>query len=136
MATIKEWKHTNGYEVGETLPSVSSDDNGKVLGVSDGAWAVVSGGGGGGSEPLIVILTSSADFTTVTMDKTWQEIYDAFLSGQPIICRTPFDLSAVVDIYGDEEEEEFTVTVFRQLGSEVYTASGYDGYPSHSNGEA
>ena len=79
MATIKEWKHTNGYEVGETLPSVSSDDNGKVLGVSDGAWAVVSGGGGGGSEPLIV------DYNNDTgIDASYNEIKTAMLAGKNV----------------------------------------------------
>ena len=79
MATIKEWKHTNGYEVGETLPSVSASDNGKVLGVSDGAWAVVSGGGGGGSEPLLV------DYDDETgIEASYNEIKTAMLAGKNV----------------------------------------------------
>ena len=94
MATIKEWKHTNGYEVGETLPSVSSDDNGKVLGVSDGAWAVVSGGGGGESG-LVVKLTEEDG--TYTADKTAAEIYAA---AQTALVFAMYDLDGTSFFYG------------------------------------
>lgn len=39
---------------GSELPVVDASDNGKVLGVSNGAWAVVSGGGGGDVTPAAV----------------------------------------------------------------------------------
>lgn len=81
--SLKQWKYTNGYEPYETLPSVSSDDNGKVLGVADGAYALVSGGGGGSAEPLIVNLVYG---DTTYLDKTYAEIKTALLAGTPVYC--------------------------------------------------
>ena len=137
MATIKEWKHTNGYEVGETLPSVSSDDNGKVLGVSDGAWGVIEqSGGGGGSEPLIVGVTDNG--SQYVLDKTFSEIVDAFMAGTPIIVNS---LSVeefaglVTSIQYSVYEEEYSnmrigvASASAGNGYVGYSADDYDGYP-------
>lgn len=64
----------NAYE----LPAVTETDNGKVLGVENGAWSVVNGGGG--TLVVNVTITSSESGTSMTLDKTWQEIYDASLT--------------------------------------------------------
>ena len=76
--SLKQWKYTNGYEPYETLPEVNSEDNGKVLGVSEGKYALVSGGGGGGAEPLIVNSIESG------IDASFNEIKTALLAGKPI----------------------------------------------------
>ncbi len=77
--SLKQWKYTNGYEPYETLPEVNSDDNGKVVGVADGAYALVSGGGGGGgNEPLIVNSTETG------IDASFNEIKTALLAGKTI----------------------------------------------------
>lgn len=82
--SLKQWKYTNGYEPYETLPEVNSEDNGKVLGVADGAYALVSGGGGGGgNEPLIVNMVYG---DTTHLDKTYAEIKTALLAGTPVYC--------------------------------------------------
>lgn len=47
------------------LPSVSASDNGKVLGVSNGAWAVVEGGGS--SLPTV---TSSDEGKVLTVNSS------------------------------------------------------------------
>ena len=44
---------------GSELPVVDASDNGKVLGVSNGAWAVVSGGGGSADAVLYTAQTLS-----------------------------------------------------------------------------
>lgn len=70
---------------GSALPDVTSADNGKVLGVVDGAWSKMDTGGGGGSvEPLIVHITPNEN-NKLAMDKTAITIYNAFISGLPII---------------------------------------------------
>ena len=88
------------------LPPVNSDDNGKVLGVSDGAWAKVAASGGsdlpddpgtdgiytlqntvssgtgtlswesGGSGGGVLVVNATWGDTAATLDKTWQEIKD------------------------------------------------------------
>ena len=90
------------------LPPVNADDNGKVLGVSDGAWAKVAASGGsdlpddpaqdgtynlqntvssgtgtlswasgssGGGVLVVNVIPEGEE--SATMDKTWQEIFDA-----------------------------------------------------------
>lgn len=87
------------------LPPVNADDNGKVLGVSDGAWAKVAASGGSdlpddpaqdgtynlqntvssGTGTLSWasgssgggVLVVNVDMQTRTLDKTWKEISDA-----------------------------------------------------------
>lgn len=76
--SLKQWKYTNGYEPYETLPEVNSEDNGKVLGVSEGQYALVSGGGGGGAEPLIVNATETG------IDATYNELKAAILAGRQV----------------------------------------------------
>ena len=92
------------------LPAVTSSDNGKVLGVADGAWAKL---GGGGSLPpvteadngkvlavedgawaaseqgkkFIVTLTPTALDYSGTMDKTPEEISAAYEDGMEIVFR-------------------------------------------------
>ena len=126
MATIKEWKHTNGYEVGETLPSVSPDDNGKVLGVSDGAWAVVSGGGGGASG-LVVHANYDDNTNVTTLDKTWQEIWDVFSAGGNVV---------ILDLTVEDAADCHAVAYVGEAGRVVtdcaansYHADTKDGYP-------
>ena len=85
--SLKQWKYTNGYEPYETLPSVSSDDNGKVVGVADGAYSLVSGGGGGSNEPLTLNNTYTGEEGYTTIDKTFAEVKSAYLNGTPIILK-------------------------------------------------
>ena len=53
---------------GSELPTVTSDDNGDVLTVVEGAWAKAAPAGGG-----VLVVTD----TEGTLNKTWQEIHDA-----------------------------------------------------------
>ena len=58
---------------GSNLPAVTSADNGDVLTVVNGAWDKAAPSGGGG---VLVVHDANG-----TLDKTWQEIHDAMLSG-------------------------------------------------------
>ena len=62
-----------------SLPSVTSSDNGKVLGVVDGAWAASEQG-----KKFIVTLTPTDLDYSGTMDKTVAEINAAYEAGQEI----------------------------------------------------
>ena len=68
------------------LPKIEEGDNGKVLGVADGAYSLVSGGGGGGSnEPLIVNCAIDAETHTPTgIDATYNEIKTAVDAGKTV----------------------------------------------------
>lgn len=64
---------------GTKLPEPTLEDNGKVLGVSEGQYALVSGGGGGGSaEPLIVNSSETG------IDATYNELKAALVAGKTI----------------------------------------------------
>lgn len=69
---------------GKMLPSVTTEDNGDVLTVVEGAWdkATPSGGGGGN---FVVNFELQQDEETVTADKTFSQIDDAFNAGSVII---------------------------------------------------
>ena len=63
------------------LPSVTTDDNGDVLTVVEGAWAKATPSGGGGGGLIINAVWNEAQEQTI-LDKTWGEICSAMASGQ------------------------------------------------------
>lgn len=106
----------DGIEGAYELPSVTETDNGKVLGVENGAWSVVNGGGGGGM--LIVNATkTSSSGNTYILDKTWQEIHDAFLS-----------IPVIIHQITDDGDGYLTVTAVADSDSDgvmVQTSNGF-----------
>lgn len=62
---------------GSALPSVTTADNGKVLGVVDGAWAAED-------KRFVVKLTPTAQDYSGTMDKSIEEISAAYYAGKEI----------------------------------------------------
>lgn len=97
---------------GTKLPEPTPDDNGKVLGVSEGQYALVSGGGGGSVEPLIVTIGDNG------IDATYNEIKSAVLAGRAI-----YALS--------EQDSEIEHTAFYSVLTE-FSAQEYDGVASYS----
>ena len=67
---------------GSSLPAVTSEDNGDVLTVVEGAWDKASPSGGGGN---FVVTFTTEDYSTVTVDKTYAEIISAFNSGANVV---------------------------------------------------
>lgn len=77
--------------IGKQLPSVSTADNGKVLGVENGAWKPVAGGS---KTPVIVKFTPATPTTpTIKINPkpptegtwdgaTWSELVSAFFDGR------------------------------------------------------
>ena len=114
------------------LPTVSGDDNGKVLTVVEGAWAPAAAGGGGGSD-LFVMRVSNR-----TLDKTCAEIIAAVEAGKPCF---------IVDADGEQhygETHQATINwyedegVFSSIdvsnGNFNYVGDALDGYPAEDMG--
>lgn len=66
---------------GGVLPAVTSDDNGDVLTVVEGAWGKAAPSGGG----ALVVEATTQNGTDFTTDITIGELYEAALTGQVII---------------------------------------------------
>ena len=81
----------NGHTVGSDVPSVSSSDNGKLLGVSNGVLAAVDAPSG----VFLVTLTGSPNPTS--SDKTSGEIHTAYVNGQPVIAKWNSDVYYLTD---------------------------------------
>ena len=62
---------------GSSLPEVTSEDNGDVLTVVNGAWAKAPASGGGGG----VLSVGTTGENQDTLDKTWNEIDTSLKSG-------------------------------------------------------
>lgn len=73
-----------GIAEANELPSVTSADNGKVLGVDGGEYKLVEGGGGSSSD-FFRIKFSTSDMTTFTCDKTFAEMKAARDAGKYLI---------------------------------------------------
>lgn len=85
------------------------------------------GSGGGGTEPLIV------NDNNGTLDKTWQEIHDAFVSGQIVLILHGEDnVESVSDVSANELPPESGTIVY---GVNAYTTDSANGYPSPSIGD-
>ena len=116
----------DGIEDAYELPSVTETDNGKVLGVENGAWSVVNGGGG----VLVVNATkTSSSGSTYILDKTWQEIHDAFLS-VPVIIHQISDNGdgyLAVTIVSDSRPEDGVMV--NAGGSATFIADNPTDYP-------
>ena len=75
-AMNREWVHTVATEAAESvsigLPPVTADDNGKILGVVNGAWGAMDAGGGGGiPAPTITATFVISDYSDVAILETY-----------------------------------------------------------------
>ena len=105
------------------LPAITPDDAGKVLTANDsGVWVAQNPSSGGG----VLVVTGTYIDRVLTLDKTWQEIHDAFISN-----------GAVISIGDGEIFESTLVTkvtadsgVYQVVAENAYTASSASGYPA------
>ena len=84
----------------------------------------VAGGGGGGG---VLVVTD----TDGTLDKTWQEIHDAMLTGGAVISDIEDTLSTVVAGVSSKANKYVV-----DSGGELYIALTADGYPAMDDGGA
>ena len=108
---------------GTKLPEPTPEDNGKVLGVSEGQYALVSGGGGGGSSGLVVHVQRVDD--SAILDKTWQEIWDAYTAGTMVV---------ILDAVIENEAICRVVTSMAEADLVVATADGNEYYADTKDG--
>ena len=116
---------------GSSLPAVTSDDNGKVLGVVNGAWAASEQG-----KKFIVTLTPTALDYSGTMDKTVAEINAAYEAGQEIVFRVMMSATEYMDVdcterYKDEDYAypSFNAYIVDNINNVIifaFTAAGND----------
>ena len=110
-----------------SLPSITADDNGKVLTVVNGAWDKAQPSGS-----FIINATNDGETGAHVLDKTWNEINTVF--GNGVICiileqRTDgFIQEFVAQTMTIEEEEIFTIATFSGTN---YSTNSAEGYPSH-----
>ena len=86
-------------DVGEKLPKVTNEDNGKVLAVAEGVWDKVELGGG-----IIIINAVAAKNESsyiVTADKTYEDVIAAYTEGKMIIVRGKVDFEGIGEDYQD-----------------------------------
>lgn len=85
------------------IPAPESTDNGKVLGVSEGQYALVSGGGGGGGA-LFSMTDDDYDSETgifTSSSFTAQDVLDAYFSGSPVLIyfpKTPYSGETILSL--------------------------------------
>ena len=110
---------------GGNLPPVTSDDNGDVLTVVDGKWAKAAPSGGSG---VLVVGFDENDMTK--LNKTWQQIADAAVSGIVALVDV-YDDQTVVDYLGETNinDNEYQVIFKTNSGSYIFIASSASGYP-------
>ena len=112
-------KGQGGGSGGSDLPSVTADDNGKVLSVVNGAWAADN-----------VFFNISA--TDGVLNKTWTEIYDAISVGK--VCRLIDSYeTGVIQLYVEHVYEEDGVYLVRLVGvnSNWFQTTTANGYPEY-----
>ena len=105
------------------LPSTTSASAGDVLSLNndkEAVWTTPSSGGG-----VLVVHDVNG-----TLDKTWQEIHDAMLSGGAVIQANETNVDTVESVYAGKGG---TYTVVPSGGT-YYSASSVSGYPSSDGG--
>ena len=87
----------------------------------------LEGGSGGGTFITNVDVTSEGNYTYYTLDKTWQEIYDAS-SSSAVIAKTNgngwFQFTYLKSVNENEHSVEF-------LNNSIYYADSANEYPVH-----
>jgi hypothetical protein len=83
---------------------------------------------GGGSGGGVLVVTD----TDGTLDKTWQEIYDAFVTGSVRIMAGENDANGVLSVRLTKGEYRISMMNAGSIEPFVYVASSASGYPAHA----
>ena len=118
------------------LPSVTADDNGDVLTVVSGAWAKATPSGGGSLLMVEVeaIERGENNISYILLDKSYNEIKEAFLNGSVIRLHDTedgidgycdFTISSIVD-FVEDETPFFELILIGMLGESEFIFDGSD----------
>lgn len=109
-------------ETPNELPAVAAADKGKYLHTNESTGALEWAEGGSGGGALVVTDTDGA------LDKTWQVIHDAMLSGGAVV--QVGETNAYIVLNTEASKGLYYVAV---AGIGTYVASSASGYPMSSN---
>lgn len=120
----------------DALPAVTAVDNGDVLTVVEGAWAKAAPSGGGGASVMFVDSTYDNATETSTLNKTFNEIYDAITNGTIVYIVTRFENDDIdqCGIANIITAENGVSVWYNSLNYYVYYAASGDDYPATANG--
>ena len=114
------WDYSEAGQTGSGLPKITDADNGKVLTADSGVWVAANPSSGGG----VLVVTD----TDGTLDKTWQEIHDAMLSGGAVIQHDETEADAVLRVYVGKGTYDVS-----SADGVSYSASSASGYPTRGS---
>jgi len=96
-----------------------------------GSWEAIEEEGGSGGGGLVVHMVGDNP-VSLTLDKTWQEIYDALTAGSYVLALQQYE-SGVDQVPINNAEidgADYCVSV----GNQLYKANSADGYPTTGGG--
>ena len=110
----REWVRAVANEAAEGgstgLPPVTADDNGKILGVVNGAWGAMDAGGGGSSNLEELTVTVDTENTSIVITETAAEIEAIITQGkQPVI---EFTAGIIASLTGGESWKKPTAATY------------------------
>ena len=109
-------------EIGGGLPPVTASDAGKVLSVNNsGVWVAQTPASGGG----VLVLHDVDD----TLDKTWQEIHDAFVAGSVRIQKGT-NIYNVKTVGYSSREGSYGLACDEYSSLRAYDTDSASGYPT------
>lgn len=114
---------------GGALPPITDADNGKVLTANSGVWVAANPSGGG----VFEVHATRSD-NTLTLDKTWQEIYNGGFG--VVVLDTEHDISYFPIISVGQGLNQYIVTCIiygDTLDVMMFRASSASGYPVYND---
>lgn len=116
------------------IPEPDAEDNGKVLGVSNGSYALVNGGGGGGSV-IVPVIPESETLSLIAQIEN-KELYELYISGTTVLFEddrtTRVSYVTVIAANYDTEYNEYVFVVAGENGTTAYFGEGDTGNPTYS----
>lgn len=133
-SNVNVWISNNGVTSAVQADDLSVSGNTFTIGGikwTGSAWdysnAGQSGGGGGSSGGGVLVVHDNDG----TLDKTWQEIHDAMLTGGAVISNIEGSLVTAITGVGSLAPNRYVV----ESGGESLVTSTSDGYPSADGGQ-